>query len=156
MVMRAKSALRLSWLAGSDMPIDGYYIVYGNGGEGEIDYATPLSPRLAAWPDCVGFGEEDDSLGYGLDGYGLEAYGFGDGRLILASLSSIPDSDPDGTWEFAVLAYDAAGNVISPAPVLAGIVLAGVPRPPTRLEPRGYDEETDTLTLRIGFSPDDG
>ena len=113
----------LTWLGGTYLDptlrddIRGYRI-YGSAiAGGPVNYAVPLDV-VAAYPG-----------GTITDGFG--AGGFGQGGFGRAATSYRWSSSPlgTGTWAFAVVPYDAAGNAQG-SPMAVNVVIAAAPKAP--------------------------
>jgi len=161
----AKSRALVRWLQRQSVPLGGWYNVYGDGGAGGgIDYGSPVNPRpLAAWPDGEGkrgwglgpwgegpWGQGQGGVGWGYGPWGLGPWGYG-----IATVSLVTPLLTDGTYTFAAVPLDPAGNADTPASETAEVLLAGTPKPPGVPTATAYDDETDTLTLSWQLSPDD-
>ena len=128
-----------------------------------VDYETPINPApIPAWPPHLrhakvgfgldGFGEGPFGIGEGGFGFGVGAFGlggFGEGAELLEYLD-VPLED--GTYTYAVVPADAAGNRDETDAPEDDVDLAGRPWPPTAAEAAAYDDETETLTL--DWTPD--
>lgn len=92
--------VQLAWTGGTwESPtIAGYHIYQSDVAGGAIDYTKPV----ATVPFQTGAQTYD---GYGRGGYGAGGYGAGD-----ASFSWTSDPLATGTWSFAVVPFDTAGN----------------------------------------------
>lgn len=114
---------KLSWLGGTYLDPTGRddvrgFRIYGPGAPGgPIDYTTVLA-TIHAYPG-----------GWISDGFGLG--GFGRGGFGRAATAYRWESGPlaSGTWTFAVVPYDAAGNSSGPGQV-ATVTIAQAPLPP--------------------------
>jgi hypothetical protein len=152
----AQARARLRWPQQQQVPLDGAYEVYRDARDGNVDYADPVNPApIPAWPD------EEGKIGDGLGRDGQGADGFGDGGSGdgLGADCLGPDGFganwqeyvtpelADGTWELAVVPVDAAGNETTPATLEESVALAGIPEPPTNIQPTDYDGPSDTLTI---------
>jgi hypothetical protein len=141
---------RLSWIGGTYLDATGNndvvaFRVYGESSPGSgIDYGQSLA-ELNAYPG-----------GIVTDGYGLG--GFGQGGYGRASSSYHWTSPPlaSGTWAFAIVSTDTAGNM--GAPVVSTVAISTPPRPPasfpdgSRLD-YSYDSSTRRLSLKWQASP---
>jgi hypothetical protein len=113
----------LSWLGGTYLDPSGLddiqgFLIYGSDVPGgPIDYATPLA-TVPAYPG-----------GWISDGFGLG--GFGQGGFGRSATSYGWESGPlsSGTWSFAVVPYDVAGNSRVPGQV-ATVAISQAPLPP--------------------------
>jgi hypothetical protein len=141
---------RLSWLGGTYLDPSGSDDVAGFQVCGEpapgagINYAAPLA-RIPAYPG-----------GIPTDGFGLG--GFGEGGLGRAA-SAYSWTSPalgSGTWAFAIVSFDAAGNLGVPATTT--VQINAPPRPPaaftdgSRLQ-SAYDAAAGKVTLSWQPSP---
>lgn len=142
---------RLTWSGGTYLDptgrddVQGFHI-FGSPSAGlPIDETNPMA-TLPAYPAGLitdGFGRG----GFGLGGFGRSAssYSWTSGRLA------------SGTWQFAVRAFDVAGNMASGEAKVA-IWIAARPRPPAQ-DDRGrrltssFDPETRVATLAWLPSP---
>jgi len=161
----ATSQAVIRWPQQQEIEPGGYYNVYADARDGVIDYATPCNaaPKVA-WPENAGRvgdglgpdGSGADGYGYGGigDGAGADGYGWDGFGAALLAVTSGPLAD--GTWLFAVVGYDAAGNPSSAAGgTTAQATLAGTPEPPASIEANSYDDVTGTLAMTLGLSADD-
>ena len=138
----ARSA-ELAWLGGTfESPeIAGFQVwqtqdptLYGYGGFGDGPFGgialTELLATITAYPSGI----ITDGFGFG---------GFGDGGFGQAPGTYTWTSDPltNGVWWFAVIPYDSAGNLGTPAATSVTIAV-----PP--LEPALFDDET-RLALHV-------
>ncbi len=113
----------LSWTGGSYLDPTGRddvrgFRIYGSAAPGgPVDYST-LADTVAAYPG-----------GWVSDGFGMG--GFGSGGFGRAATSYAWQSGPlaAGTWQFAVVPYDGAGNARGTGRV-ATVTIAVAPRPP--------------------------
>jgi hypothetical protein len=141
---------QLSWLGGSYLDPTGNddvsgFQVYGEVQPGSgIDYNCPLA-EICAYPGGI------LTDGFGLGGYGQG--GFGRAASVYTWTSQALQS---GTWTFAIVSLDAAGNKGIPAATT--IAIQGPPRPPAAF-PDGsrlqytYNPEARTVTLFWQASP---
>ncbi|QEH38640.1 hypothetical protein OJF2_72460 [Aquisphaera giovannonii] len=140
----------LSWLGGSyldpsgDDDIAGFRI-YGEIAPGVgIDYTDALD-EIPAYPG-----------GILTDGFGLGGFGLGGFGRAASSYEWTSQSLRSGTWSFAVVSFDAAGNCGTPA--ITSATIQSPPRPPaafpdgTRLK-ASYDPTTRRVTLNWLESP---
>jgi len=163
MAIVAKAAVRLQWPQEQQVPLGGAYRAYRDNRDGQIDYDAAVNAKpLPAWPEGEGkmgfglgafgacpFGFEG-GLGFGLGAFGSGPFGFESGPMqyVTAPLD-------DGTWKFAVVGFDAAGNGLVPSSVTASATIAGVPLPPGVPQIVQYDAQSDCLTVQWTLSPDD-
>ncbi|HUS91157.1 MAG TPA: hypothetical protein VM695_04870 [Phycisphaerae bacterium] len=144
MGITATAQVLLRWPQTADVPAGGYYEVFGDGGDGSVDYDSPINPTpIDAWPDraCM------DGYGYGGGGYGRGRYGAAE-----AQLTHVTESVADGRQQFAVVPYDAADNPAA-GNLEAAVMVRGVPDPPTRLSAAAY--AAGVLSLNFKLSADD-
>lgn len=143
---------KFSWIGGTwEEPsppgsgLAGFY-VYGEATPGGgVNFDLILGSVSAYLP-----GLETDGYGYG---------GFGEGGFGAASARYWWTSEPlaNGTWTFAVVAFDNAGNLSSIQTAI--VVIANPPAPPARDPATGlrlsltYDTGTNEETLTWGASP---
>jgi hypothetical protein len=129
---------------GSDAA-DGYGVGgFGSGHFGDIDLGVVLAD-ITAYPSGI----VTDGFGFG---------GFGLGGMGSSSSTYTWTSDPlsRGSWSYAVIPYDAAGNLGDPA--VTGVTISCPPLPPalytdgTRLK-YTYDAGTHEATLLWNASP---
>lgn len=114
---------KLSWLGGTYLDptggddVRGFRIYGPDAPGGAVDYTTPLA-TIAAYPG-----------GWISDGFGLG--GFGQGGFGRAATTYVWESGPlaSGSWTFAVVPYDAAGNAREPGQV-ATVTIVEAPLPP--------------------------
>jgi hypothetical protein len=140
----------LSWLGGSYLDPTGNddvsgFRVFGEPGPGAgIDFTTALA-EIPAYPG-----------GILTDGFGLGGFGQGGFGRAASSYQWRSRSLRSGTWSFAVVSFDAAGNCGTPA--ISSTTIVAPPRPPaafpdgTRLK-ASYDPATRIVTLTWLDSP---
>lgn len=155
----------IRWPQQQEVLLSGGYDVYRDNRDGAVDFSARINPAmLTAWPDAAGkagdgLGEDGlgaDGYGYGGIGDGVGADGFGFDGFGAAFIEFTSPLLADGTWSFAVVASDAAGNPAAATDgTRAAVTLAGTPAPPASIAADDYDDGTDTLTLALGLSPDD-
>lgn len=115
--------VQLSWVGGTYLDptgnddVRGFRIYSSKVPSGTADYTTILA-TIAAYPG-----------GWISDGFGLG--GFGQGGFGRAATAYQWESAPltSGSWTFAVVPYDAAGNAREPGQV-ATVAVSEPPRPP--------------------------
>jgi len=126
----ASARVRLAWPLAAAVPAGGYYHAYGDGGDGSIDYATPINAMpIPARPDLANL------AGYGWGGGNWGRGGWGHGGALLRF-----DTDllADARHKLAVVPHDQADNPADPPHVEAEIAVAGTPQPPRRLAASTY------------------
>jgi hypothetical protein len=134
-----------------------YAVLYGNGGEGNIDWNTPLSENLDLFPGgggILGLGQTplgqtplgqpwaDNCPGLGQLPCGLDPCGLGS-SLISASHYV----EACGNYKFAFTCYDSLGNIQEGTPEEAQIEIHLAPAAPSRLKKHSYNKDTDVLVL---------
>ena len=137
----------IQWIASHAVPIGGWYDVYSNGGAGAVDYDTRLNAvAIEAWPDG-GSGK----IGWGRGPWGRGKWGRG-GRWTYFRTPK----QTDGTYTFAVVGRDLAGNGVTPATEEISVTIAATPRAiPAAAEATAWNAGTDTLSVGWALSPDD-
>ena len=136
--------VRLSWQAGPylDANLEAFD-VFGDGRTGSVDYAAPLNESpIPARPEGLA------PWGYGCGGYGVGGYG-----RSAAAYGWVTDALEPGTWRFAVVAVDAAGNRLASAAETA-VSVQPVPRPAEDFRVAEYDPVTARTRLAWSASPD--
>lgn len=140
----------LTWLGGSYLDPTGRddlrgFRVFGSRRAGwDVDYTAPLA-EIAAYPG-----------GSPIDGFGIGGFGQGGYGRAASSYRWTSGALAAGTWKFAVVSFDAAGNQ-GPAMTMTTTVVAP-PRPPGA-DPDGsrlrcvYDPVTRRATLSWNPSP---
>ncbi len=110
--------VQLTWQSGTYKGIDlAGYRVYGEPTPGGgIDFTSPLSD-LTAYP-----------AGILTDGFGLGGFGAGGWGQAASTLSWTSDPLAGGSWQFAVVPYDDAGN--EGAAQTATVAISAPPRAP--------------------------
>jgi len=145
--------VRLTWQAGTFLdPNLEAFDVFGDGGTGAIDYAAPLNESpIPARPGG------QTPWGYGTGGYGVGGWGQSAAVFTWTSdpLALPPEGPAPGTYRFAVVAVDAAGNRSATAAEVQ-VTLSPPPRPPENLRLADYDPATRTAHLAWDPSPDLG
>jgi len=160
----ARSRAQISWLEPQGVPPDGYYHVYRDGRDGTVVYDADhrVTPeKIDAWPDMIG------KLGWGLGGWGLGGWGVGEpagqgwgvgpwgvGPWGLGARYREITTPKllDGTWTFAVVSYDAAGNATAPVATTVSVALAGTPAAPTNA---AAEDDSGDVKLTWTLSADD-
>ena len=148
----AHQRARLSWLGGSYLDPSGNddlagFRVYGETKPGGgIDYTRPLA-EISAYPG-----------GIVTDGHGLGGFGQGGFGRASSSYQWTSQALGAGTWSFAVVSVDAAGNLGTPT--LTTSTITSPPRPPAAFADGSrlkytYDPATRTVTLTWLPSPED-
>jgi hypothetical protein len=124
---------RLSWQSGAYKGIDlAGFRVYGPDGPGAaVDYSTVLAD-ITAYP-----------AGIATDGFGLGGFGTGGLGQTAGTYSWTSDPLSAGSWTFAVVPYDAAGNEGVAQSTTA--VMAAPPRAPAAFA---------GTTTRLQYAPD--
>jgi hypothetical protein len=136
--------VRLSWQAGEYLdPNLESFDVFGDDRTGAVDYAAALNE--APVPARPG---GQAPWGYGAGGYGVGGYGRSAARYEWTTGTLEP-----GSWRFAVVAVDAAGNRLETA-AEASVIVAPVPRPPSDFRVGSYSPEDHVATLTWEPSPD--
>ncbi len=165
MAIVAQASALIQWPTQQQVPLGGYYHAFRNdGASGAVDYDNRINPRpILAWeggggkmgdglgpdgmfPDGFGYGGLGDGMfpdGLGPDGFGAELH-----NLVTPLLN-------DATYDLAVVAYDAAGNVDVAPRIEKTIALAGVPGPPGTPVAADWNNGTDTLTVSYTLSKHD-
>lgn len=92
---------QLSWLGGSfeSAELAGFYVYMSAAPGGAINYAKPVA-TIPAYPQGI------TTDGYGYGGYGAGGYGQSAGTYGWTS-----EALTTGTWYFAVVPFDSAGNL---------------------------------------------
>ena len=137
--------VRLSWQAGEylDPGLESGSWRFADGRTGTIDYAAPLNETpIPARPGGQA------PWGYGAGGYGIGGYGRSAGPYEWTTATLEP-----GSWRFAVVAVDAAGNRLETAAETAAVV-APAPRPALGFCVASYELESRMATLEWQPSPD--
>ena len=122
----------LSWQSGTYTAIDlaGYSIYGEQSPGGGIDVISPFA-NITAYPAKI------QTDGFGLGDFGTGGWGQSAGKL---NWTSAPLSG--GTWRFAIVPYDKAGN--EGTPQFASIQIASPPR-----EPSFFPETTSRLLYTL-------
>jgi hypothetical protein len=137
----------LTWEGGTFLAADiaGFNVYKSATAGGAVDYATVVKV-IPAYPGGV------VTDGYGMGGYGHGGYGHSASVYVWQTPSL-----GNGSWTFAVAAFDEAGNEpVSPATVV--VVIAAPPRPPAadsqgRRLSYSYNDTTQVATLTWLASP---
>jgi len=159
---------RITWPKQHDIDPGGAFNVYGDGGDGSIDYSagSALNPSpIPAWPTIagkIGFllgGFLDGPFLEGDGGFGFLEGGFLEGGFLEGSASQeVGDSIgfltallADGLQKFGLKAVDAAGN--ESTAVETSLTVQGVPEPPSNITAASL--VGDALTITWTKSTDD-
>lgn len=137
-----------------------YAMLYSNGGEGEIDFDTPvIGDRFDLFPGragIFGFGHAPwghfrwgyahsmRTMGFGHLPWGHFPWGHGSIEVIAKVFVSAC-----GDYKFAFGCFDAAGNFHEGTPAEVELEVHTAPDPPTGLKKGSYDKVTDVLTLEV-------
>jgi hypothetical protein len=139
---------QLSWLGGSYLDptgnddVAGFRIHGATDPGGAIDYTRVLA-EIPAYPG-----------GLVTDGYGLGGYGQGGFGRAASAYQWTSQSLRSGTWPFAVVSHDAAGNPGVPA--VTSVSISSPPRPPASFPDGsrlGYTYNSATRTLTLNWQP---
>lgn len=137
----------LSWEGGTFLgsDISGFRIYGSASAGGAVDYTKILS-TIPAYP-----------AGVKTDGYGLGGYGHGGYGRSASVYSWRTPTLGNGTWTFAVVAYDKAGNQLA-SPTTVAFTIAAAPRPPAVNSANqrltfSYDATSHVATLNWLASP---
>ncbi len=109
---------KLSWQSGTYKGIDltGFRVYGEPSPSAGVDFTTPLSD-ITAYP-----------AGILTDGFGLGVFNEGCWGQAAGNYSWTSDSLSSGTWQFAIVPYDKAGNEGSPQ--TTAVVISSPPRSP--------------------------
>ncbi|MGC8638723.1 MAG: hypothetical protein ACP5XB_02460 [Isosphaeraceae bacterium] len=141
---------QLSWLGGTYLDPTGNddvagFQIYGEVSPGGgIDYQNPLA-KINAYPG-----------GILTDGFGLGGFGQGGFGRAASTYTWTSPALSTGTWSFAVVSVDAAGN--QGAPTVTSVVILAPPRSPAAFADGSrmsytYNAAARTVTLRWQASP---
>jgi hypothetical protein len=142
--------VRLAWLGGSYLDptgnddVAGFQVFGAKAPGGAIDYTQALA-QIRAYP-----------AGILTDGFGLGGFGQGGFGRAASSYQWTTEALGSGTWPFAVVSFDAAGNL--GAPSVSSASISAPPRPPATF-PDGsrlhstYNPANHTVTLSWQTSP---
>jgi len=135
-----------------------YAVLYSNGGDGEIDFDTPVdSQRYELFPDgagIYGFGHVPFGhyrFGHGSSirtaGFGHMPFGhypFGHGTAIVEATIEVEEC---GSYKFAFGCFDSAGNAHEGSPGEAEVEVHISPAAPAALTKTSFDKDTGVLVL---------
>ncbi len=135
-----------------------YLQLHGDGGDGSIDWNTPVSNRsydlFPGGAGIYGFGiapfgrhRFGSSHSMSAPGFGRLPFGrfpFGHGTAVITARHRVLTCD---TYKFAFAAYDAAGNQHTGTPGEVSVNVQIPPDAPTGLKKNSYNKTTDVLTL---------
>lgn len=119
----AQDRAALSWLGGTYLDptggddIQGFQVFQSPAPGSPIDYTASVA-SIPAYPG-----------GWICDGFGLSGFGQGGFGRAACLYQWTSDSLATGTWQFAVIPYDQAGDPCGPAQV-ASVAIEAVPHPP--------------------------
>jgi len=162
-VIKAEGKVKITWPAQTHVGLGGYFNIYHRISGGAFDYDDPINRnKILAWPDGrhpgagfgpagqrpAGMGVLSAPAGYGPAGYGPAGFGTFSYRYVTGLYD-------DGAHEFCVIAYDAAGNRITPAVATASVTIAAEPLPPTNLAVVSHDDATDTTVFSWTLTEDE-
>lgn len=136
---------------------DDYLQLVGDNGTGTLDTDSPILERVEIY---VG-GSGAYGRGYGprgmyprgmaaavrLPGRGWYPRGMGPRGYGCVPVEVSTTVDTCGAYQFALLAYDAAGNKKTDTPEIKSVSVHLTPDPPAPFKTHSYDTETSTLTL---------
>lgn len=138
-----------------------YAQLFGNSGEGDIDYDTPLlrGRKFDLFPMGSGiygfgktpFGETPFGLpwstrtrGFGELPFGLHPFGLGTAVIEAETIVAVC-----GDYKFAFAAFDSLGNPDEGDPEEISVTVHTAPPAPTGLVKHSYDPDTDILVLEV-------
>jgi hypothetical protein len=111
--------VKITWQSGTYKGTDlAGFRVYGSAGPGGAVDASDVLADITAYP-----------LGIETSGFGLGGFGAGGFGQVASDYSWTSGPLASGTWTFAVVPYDAAGN--EGAPQLTTVTVAAPPREPS-------------------------
>jgi len=150
-VITIKFAVSLGYSPGD------YALLFGNGGSGEINWASPIDnaryelfPKgggvygwgYAPWGQFRwGYAWSTRSAGWGYLPWGLFPWGYG---TALITATQIVESC--GCYKFGFKCYDSLGNENTGAPGEVEVELHNPPPAPLGLKKNSYNKKTDVLT----------
>lgn len=132
--------------------------IYSDNGTGQIDYENPLTQTpIQVWPSWK------DKSGFGMSKFGFSDFGYdssaaiGFGKGCFGKNQFGMDTDtiewtsrvlPVGTYKFAIIVFDKAGNKSSAIETEA-VTLIPSAEPVQILEVLSYDKQANELILKI-------
>ena len=140
------------------LPYDGFAEVYSNGGEGQINFAEPVSNQPIKF-----FSSKDDENGFGLNKFGVGDFGFdlsgcvgfGVGDFGVGEhgfdCNSIKWESPEldsGKYKVGVKVTDGRGNSVTVSNETEVAVIAGAV-PAEALTAESYDKTQNELILNV-------
>ena len=134
--MSAKVTLQFAVDIGHE--VGDYAQLFGNGGDGVVDYDTPLlnGRKFDLFPQGAGI------YGCGHEPCGHSPCGFG-----TAVIEAEVIIETCGEYKFAFACFDSLGNPDEGAPQELLVSLHTAPPAPTGLIKNSYDKDTDVLIL---------
>jgi hypothetical protein len=153
--------VKISVLRGQELPARATFQVYGNDGDGAIDYDKAINERplvvWAAWQDKAGWGMSR----FGASDFGFDwsaAVGLGRGSFGIGQFGADADifewTSPAleaGEYKFGVKVSDEAGND-SNAGETEPVTVIPAARPADELSIGSFDKQTNQLVLKISGS----
>lgn len=150
--------VRLSWVRRSTLPLDSVVDIFGNGGDGEIDYQVPVKSGLPCWDiwhDKWGFGFSCFGAGgFGYDGAGAVGFGrgyFGGGEFGFEAeeVEWISSELKAGEYRFGIKIRDCKGNTEDVAVEAGPITVLPAAKGTVGLDITSYDAGSNLLVLSV-------
>ena len=150
--------VRISVLRGQDLPIDATAQIYSDGGNGEVDYDSPVNDiPLRVWPawqDKGGFGMSRFGISdFGYDsaaavGFGKGGFGWGQFGLEADTFEWVSRPMQVGVYRFAVKIANKMGNDSSSSETREVTVIPAA-RPAEQMSISSFDKQTNQLILSV-------
>jgi hypothetical protein len=150
--------VKLSLLAGQNLPVGATANIYFDNGTGEIDYDHPLTDSpiriWPAWQDKAGFAMGGFGLGdFGYDsaaavGFGKGAFGHGQLGLDADTIEWTSPPLPAGAYRFGVKVTHKSGTQTSTSETQP-ITVTPAAKPAEGLSISSFDEQTNQLILAV-------
>lgn len=157
----SKAIITIKFLATPDHRPGDYAQLYSNGGDGDIDWNTPVSSRRhPLYPGDAGqygfgrtpFGRTPFGHGQAIGvntGFGHGPFGrtpFGHGATVVTATHAVTAC---GMYKYGIKTFDAAGNENEGTPAEETLSVHVTPPRATPLKPLSYDKATDILILEV-------
>jgi len=157
--MATAKNITVSFVPGIGYNPGDYAVLYGNGGEGVIDWNTPISEHLDLFPGGAGiYGWLQtpwlespwlEPFSMGTAGWLQELWLAGPWLLGFTVISASVKAAACGLYKFAFACYDSLGNQHEGVPEEISVDVHVAPSAPAGLKKHSYNKDADILILDV-------